>query len=190
MLRAAAKNHRSRAAALRSVALRRFPARVRRGEISDEFRLRCAVDVFRKTQQYDATIADSCRQPATGTGDLTLISTKFQDLRYGENPQQIGRVLRPVRREAVRADSGEGALVQQPARPRLPRCASRTRSTIRPRAIIKHTNPCGVARRAVLADALRAAIESDPVSAFGGIIGVNRDFDGDCARIVAECSSK
>jgi phosphoribosylaminoimidazolecarboxamide formyltransferase/IMP cyclohydrolase len=47
-------------------------------------------------------------------------------------------------------------------------------------AIIKHTNPCGVARRDALADALGAAIESDPVSAFGGIIGANRAFDAGC----------
>ncbi|HEX9160391.1 MAG TPA: bifunctional phosphoribosylaminoimidazolecarboxamide formyltransferase/IMP cyclohydrolase, partial [Thermoanaerobaculia bacterium] len=49
-------------------------------------------------------------------------------------------------------------------------------------AVIKHTNPCGVARRDSLGDALRAALESDPVSAFGGIIGANRELDGECAR--------
>jgi phosphoribosylaminoimidazolecarboxamide formyltransferase/IMP cyclohydrolase len=49
-------------------------------------------------------------------------------------------------------------------------------------AIIKHTNPCGVARGSSLPDALRAAIESDPVSAYGGIIGANRELDAECAR--------
>ena len=51
-------------------------------------------------------------------------------------------------------------------------------------AIIKHTNPCGVARRETVAAAVRAAIEADPVSAFGGIVGVNREFDAECAAAV------
>jgi phosphoribosylaminoimidazolecarboxamide formyltransferase/IMP cyclohydrolase len=50
--------------------------------------------------------------------------------------------------------------------------------------VIKHTNPCGVARRATLLESLKAAIEADPVSAFGGIIGANRTFDADCARTI------
>ncbi|HUR82797.1 MAG TPA: bifunctional phosphoribosylaminoimidazolecarboxamide formyltransferase/IMP cyclohydrolase, partial [Thermoanaerobaculia bacterium] len=53
-------------------------------------------------------------------------------------------------------------------------------------AIIKHTNPCGVARRDSLSAALQAAIDADPVSAFGGIIGANQTFDGECARIVGD----
>src|SRR5213075_1165053 len=53
-------------------------------------------------------------------------------------------------------------------------------------AIIKHTNPCGVARRESLIDALKAAIESDRISAFGGIIGANREFDADCAAAVGD----
>ena len=50
-------------------------------------------------------------------------------------------------------------------------------------AIIKHTNPCGCAEQESLAEAYRKALECDPVSAFGGVIGFNRDVDrGDRAR--------
>ncbi|HET7712348.1 MAG TPA: bifunctional phosphoribosylaminoimidazolecarboxamide formyltransferase/IMP cyclohydrolase, partial [Thermoanaerobaculia bacterium] len=52
--------------------------------------------------------------------------------------------------------------------------------------VIKHTNPCGVARAEKAAGALRDAIAADPVSAFGGIVGVNREFDEECARAVGE----
>ena len=51
-------------------------------------------------------------------------------------------------------------------------------------AVIKHTNPCGVARRDSISAALRAAIDADPVSAFGGIVSTNREFDDASARAV------
>src|SRR5882724_524116 len=53
-------------------------------------------------------------------------------------------------------------------------------------AIIKHTNPCGTAIGATLAQAYQRALECDPVSAFGGVIGVNRVIDGDAAEEMAK----
>src|SRR3954463_16257164 len=84
MLRAAAKNHRSVLPlcdpALYADFLREFEA----GEISEDFRFRCAIEVFEKTSQYDETIAAYLRQIEGISWNLD----KFQDLRYGENPQQ------------------------------------------------------------------------------------------------------
>ena len=53
-------------------------------------------------------------------------------------------------------------------------------------AIIKHTNPCGTATGKTLAEAYKKALECDPVSAFGGVIGVNRPVDGDAAEEMAK----
>jgi len=53
-------------------------------------------------------------------------------------------------------------------------------------AIIKHTNPCGTAVASTLAEAYRRALECDPVSAFGGVIGVNRPIDRDTATEMAK----
>jgi len=53
-------------------------------------------------------------------------------------------------------------------------------------AIIKHTNPCGTATGKTLAEAYKKALECDPVSAFGGVIGVNRPIDGDAAEEMAK----
>ncbi|MDP9049974.1 MAG: bifunctional phosphoribosylaminoimidazolecarboxamide formyltransferase/IMP cyclohydrolase, partial [Acidobacteriota bacterium] len=53
-------------------------------------------------------------------------------------------------------------------------------------AIIKHTNPCGVATGATVLDAYRRALEADPVSAFGGVIGINREVDGEAAEEIAK----
>jgi len=53
-------------------------------------------------------------------------------------------------------------------------------------AIIKHTNPCGCAEQASLAEAWRKALECDPISAFGGVIGINRTVDEEAAQEVAK----
>jgi phosphoribosylaminoimidazolecarboxamide formyltransferase/IMP cyclohydrolase len=179
MLRAAAKNHRSVLPlcdpSLYSDFLREFES----GEISDAFRRRCAVEVFRKTSKYDATIASFLGDG----GDLTLNLTKFQDLRYGENPQQPAVFYVPSGAKPFEQIQGKelsyNNLLDVDSAMRLAYAFDEPAA-----AVIKHTNPCGVARRELVSEALRAAIDSDPVSAFGGIIGVNRDFDGECARIV------
>jgi phosphoribosylaminoimidazolecarboxamide formyltransferase/IMP cyclohydrolase len=182
MLRAAAKNHRHVLPLCDPSLYGDFIRELERGEISDEFRLRCAIAVFEKTSKYDEQIAaylTGSRQPATG--NVTIELTKFQDLRYGENPQQ--RAAFYVAPGTKPFDQLQGKelsynnLLDLDAAIRLANAFKQPAV-----AIIKHTNPCGVARRETTSDALRAALEADPVSAFGGIIGANREFDGDSAR--------
>ncbi len=186
MLRAAAKNHRYVLPLCDPSLYDEFLREFESGEISNDFRVRCAIAVFEKTSAYDAAIARYLagnRKPATG--NLVLDLTKFQDLRYGENPQQSASFyVRPNTRPFEQLQGKElsyNNLLDLDAAIRLaqafkdPACV-----------IIKHTNPCGVAQRGTLADSLRAAIESDPVSAFGGIIGANVELDGKSAAIIAD----
>jgi phosphoribosylaminoimidazolecarboxamide formyltransferase/IMP cyclohydrolase len=192
MLRAAAKNHKHvlplSDPSLYADFLREFES----GEISDAFRRRAAVAVFARTSAYDATIAEflsggQAILPVQDTeqAGLPVLHTKFQDLRYGENPQQSAAFY--VKRGATPFAQLHGKelsynnLLDLDAAIRLANAFAEPAA-----AIIKHTNPCGVARRASLVDALKAAIESDPVSAFGGIVGANRELDGDGARAVSE----
>ncbi|MEA2325048.1 MAG: phosphoribosylaminoimidazolecarboxamide formyltransferase / cyclohydrolase [Thermoanaerobaculia bacterium] len=179
MLRAAAKNHRSVLPLCDPSLYADFLREFESGEISDELRRRCAIEVFRKTSKYDATIAAFLGDG----GDLALHLTKFQDLRYGENPQQSAAFYVPSGAKPFEQIQGKelsyNNLLDLDSAMRLAYAFDQPAA-----AVIKHTNPCGVARRDSMADALRAAIDSDPVSAFGGIIGVNRDFDIDGARIV------
>ncbi len=182
MLRAAAKNHRHVLPLCDPSLYGHFIHELERGEISDAFRMRCAIAVFEKTSKYDAQIAAYMagnRQPATS--NLVLELTKEQDLRYGENPQQPAAFyVAPGAKPFEQLQGKElsyNNLLDLDAAIRLANAFKEPAV-----AIIKHTNPCGVARRESPADALRAALESDPVSAFGGIIGANREFDGDCAR--------
>jgi phosphoribosylaminoimidazolecarboxamide formyltransferase/IMP cyclohydrolase len=181
MLRASAKNHRHVVVLCDPSMYGEFLAEFDRGEVSEEFRFRCAVRVFEKTSAYDTAIASYLG----GKPALDLKLEKFQDLRYGENPHQSAGFY--VERGAKPFDQLQGKELSYNNLLDLDSAIRLASAFAEPAiAIIKHTNPCGVARRDTLADALRAAIESDPVSAFGGIIGANREFDGDCARAVAE----
>src|SRR5688572_7362862 len=181
MLRASAKNHRHVVVLCDPSMYGEFLEEFAKDEISEDFRFRCAVRVFEKTSTYDAAIAAYLG----GKPALDLKLEKFQDLRYGENPHQsagfyVERGVQPFEQLQGKELSYNNLLDLDSA---IRLATAFAEPAI---AIIKHTNPCGVARRDTPADALRAAIESDPVSAFGGIIGANREFDADCASAVAD----
>jgi phosphoribosylaminoimidazolecarboxamide formyltransferase/IMP cyclohydrolase len=183
MLRAAAKNHRHVLPLCDPALYGEFLQQFESGTITDDFRMRCAIAVFEKTSAYDAMIAAFLRNPATPQ-PRDLLLTKFQDLRYGENPQQqasfwIERGAEKPFEQLQGKELSYNNLLDLDAAIRLAYAFSEPAA-----AVIKHTNPCGVARRGSLAEALRAAIESDPVSAFGGIIGANREFDDEAAAVI------
>jgi len=198
MLRASAKNHRHVVVLCDPSMYDEFLREFEAGAISDEFRYRCAVRVFEKTSAYDTAIAAFLsgapgsqpgapvrRAESPALQRETLQIEKFQDLRYGENPHQTaGFYVRAGERPFEQLQGKElsyNNLLDLDSAMKLASAFAEPAA-----AIIKHTNPCGVARRESLAEALRAAIESDPVSAFGGIVGVNRELDGDSARALAE----
>lgn len=197
MLRAAAKNHRHVLPLCDPSLYGDFLTELERGEISEAFALRCAVAVFEKTSRYDATIAGFLSQKSATSAEqgeaggplaspaMSFDLKKFQDLRYGENPQQqaafyVTAGTRPFEQIQGKELSYNNLLD-------LDSAIKVATSFEQPAAaIIKHTNPCGVARRDTLSEALSAAIEADPVSAFGGIIGCNREFDGQCAAVAGD----
>jgi len=181
MLRAAAKNFRSVLPLCDPSLYGEFIDQLGRGEISDEFRLRCAVAVFEKTSAYDRTIADFLLGQDRNGGTLALQLRKFQDLRYGENPHQTaafyanGTPFRQIQGKELSYNN----LLDLDGAMRVAHSFSEPAA-----AVIKHTNPCGVARRGTLSASLRAAIDADPVSAFGGIVATNREFDEACANAI------
>jgi phosphoribosylaminoimidazolecarboxamide formyltransferase/IMP cyclohydrolase len=168
-----------------------------RGELSKATKWRLAQKAFATTAAYDSAIASTLERigaddfkPQEADGfpqTLRMSFEKVQDLRYGENPHQ---------RAALYSDrSGTGVangrqlqgkelsynnLVDLQAAWDLasefdePFCA-----------IIKHTNPCGSAIGADLSEAFLRAFECDPVSAFGGVIALNRPVDGATAETMA-----
>ena len=181
MLRASAKNHRHVLPLCDPSLYDEFLREFESGEITSELRLKCAVKVFEKTSAYDAAIAAFLGRG----GRLTLSLEKFQDLRYGENPHQTAGFYVPAGERPFEQLQGKelsyNNILDLDSAIRIANAYPEPAI-----AIIKHTNPCGVARRTTLADALQAAIDADPLSAFGGIIGANRPFDGASAKLIAD----
>jgi len=181
MLRAAAKNHRDVLPLPDPSLYPEFLRQFEKGEITEEFRRACAVAVFERTSEYDRTIASFLATGSREPGTLRLGLKKFQDLRYGENPQQSAAFYangNPFEQLQGKELSYNNLLDLDSAM----RLASAFRQPAA--AVIKHTNPCGVARRDNIATALRAAIDADPVSAFGGIVATNGEFDEASERAI------
>ena len=165
------------------------------GELSPSTRKRLAGKAFAQTAAYDAAISGWMTGLDETDGfpqSLTLPLTKGYGLRYGENPHQKAAFY--VENDApagclARAESlGTGAkelsfnnLVDASA------ALEAVRELVEPGAVvIKHACPCGAATAPSLKQAYRAAREADPVSAFGGIVALNRRVELDTAELLAE----
>ncbi len=163
-------------------------------------RRRLAAAAYAHTASYDAAIAGwlASEQGETFPDRLVMAGRRQQVLRYGENPHQDAAVYAGVnsRPGVVSAEQLQGKelsynnlndtdaafeLVAEFTLPGFDRPAV---------AIIKHANPCGVAMADTLTEAYRRALACDPVSAFGGIIAVNRPLDaqtaGEIGKLFAE----
>ncbi len=199
MVRSAAKNH-ARVTVVCDPAdyARVLDEIVRTGDTSAATRAELAAKAFAHTAAYDAAISGylSSREPDGSRSRfgryLTLPLERAYSLRYGENPHQTGAFY--VDRDApagslARAESlGAGGkelsfnnLVDVDA------ALDAVREFDAPAAVVvKHTNPCGVATAGTLAEAYREAREADALSAFGGIVALNREVDEATARVLAE----
>ena len=193
LLRAAAKNFGSVAVAVHPRRYGDVLAAVREaGGTSLELRAALAEEAFAHVASYDAAIAAWFAGWA-GSGDLpptlTLGLERLQELRYGENPHQRAGLYRA----ALSPGPLGGAWVVQGKEMSfnnwLDTEAARALagSLEAPAAVIvKHHNPCGAAVAESLAHAYRAALASDPVSAFGGVVAFNREVDEGAAAAMAE----
>ncbi|MBA2372962.1 MAG: bifunctional phosphoribosylaminoimidazolecarboxamide formyltransferase/IMP cyclohydrolase [Chloroflexi bacterium] len=161
------------------------------GAVSAELRARLAADAFGTVAAYHAEIAAYLNQIA-GTmfpRRLAMVLEKVDELRYGENPHQPAAFYRETtHRSGTLADAtlvqGDkpsfNNLLDLDAAYRIAR--DYTAPTV---AIVKHTDPVGLASNEELVEAYRHALETDPVASFGAIVGVNREMDGATAREIA-----
>jgi phosphoribosylaminoimidazolecarboxamide formyltransferase/IMP cyclohydrolase len=193
MIRGAAKNHPFTAVVVRPEAYDAVLEELRMGEgrLSLPTRQALAADAFAYTARYDTAIARWFAERAEDLPSLFLRAfEKVTDLPYGENPHQRGayyqevgarmHVLSMVRQHHGVQLSFNNLLDLDAARAVLrefevPACA-----------IIKHGNPCGVALGRGAAEAHARALAGDPLSAFGGIVALNRKVDRVAAEQLAE----
>ena len=201
MLRSSAKNH-------KDVVVICDPAdyqtvlqemQTNQGEVSFDTRFGLALKVFAHTAQYDGAITNYLsslgedRQHTTRSAypaTLNLQFEKVQDMRYGENPHQSAAFYRD-------AQTVDGALANytqlQGKELSYNNIADADAAwecvktfTTPACVIIKHANPCGVALGANAFEAYSKALQTDPTSAFGGIIAFNVECDGSAAEAVAK----
>jgi len=158
------------------------------GLVSPEVRAKLAAEAFSTISAYHAEIAAYLNQISGNTfpRHLALVLEKVDDLRYGENPHQRAAFYRETtHRSGTLADASRlqgdlpsfNNLLDLDAAYRIAR--DYTSPTV---AIVKHTDPVGLASHDELVEAYRHALETDAVAAFGGIVGVNRELDGATAR--------
>jgi len=209
MVRSAAKNFEDVAIVTR---VADYPAlmeelKTHSGALTRETRWRLAKQAFATTAAYDSAIAATLDQIATAPEPIEPIAPKAQSaapqalpsalrismplaqsLRYGENPHQ---------RAALYSDgSGLGIAGATQLQGKelsfnnlvdLDACWELAQEFDQPAVIIvKHTNPCGAATGHSVLEAYQKALASDPVSAFGGVIGINRPVDAEAAAEIAK----
>ena len=172
------------------------------GALTRPTRWRLAKQAFATTAAYDSAIAGTLERITVAAAPdspaviddnafpttLRINLPMAQSLRYGENPHQ---------RAALYADqSGLGIAGAKQLQGKelsfnnlvdLDACWELAREFDEPAAIIvKHTNPCGAATGATVLEAYEKALAADPVSAFGGVIGINRPIDGAAAEEISK----
>jgi phosphoribosylaminoimidazolecarboxamide formyltransferase/IMP cyclohydrolase len=163
------------------------------GQVPEETRRRLALAAFRRTAEYDAAISGWLSEQAEGFPERrTVRYERVSGLRYGENPHQAAAYYAEVGAEHLM--SGVEILQGREISFNNLYDLDATRTLLAdlsdlgtPAAVIvKHANPCGAAVGDSLMDAYRKALASDPQSAFGGIVALSGEVDGDLA---AEISS-
>src|SRR5262245_27045650 len=191
MIRAAAKNHAAVAVVTDASQYATVLAELRssHGALSEATLHGLAQEAFRRTAQYDAAIASYLQRaesaiPSASPGfpeRLPFELERVSALRYGENPHQGAAFYRQAGRPAFGLGNmrqlhgpelGYNNLLD------LSAALGLLLEFADPAAVvIKHTNPCGAARGLTVAEAMVRAKASDPVSIYGGIVGVNRTLD-------------
>jgi phosphoribosylaminoimidazolecarboxamide formyltransferase/IMP cyclohydrolase len=160
------------------------------GGVSPETRQKLAGDAFALTAAYDAQIG-SYLNAAAGTvfpSRLTMVVEKKADLRYGENPHQLGAFYTDPAHAGGSISSAHqiaGKDLSFNNLLDLDAAWSIAADFKTPAVcIVKHGNPCGLASVVDMAEAFRLALEGDSVSAYGGVIGANRTIDEAAARAI------
>ncbi|MDO4550487.1 MAG: bifunctional phosphoribosylaminoimidazolecarboxamide formyltransferase/IMP cyclohydrolase [Planctomycetia bacterium] len=178
------------------------------GTTTFQLRQKLAAAAFDHTAKYDRAIADwfskeirEKNNPESNSGDnsedndfpetLTTTFIRLSKLRYGENPHQMAAVYKTpdaeTRPSVVTARQLHGKELSYNNLMDLDAALAIVMMCKNPAvSVIKHNNPCGAAEAETLSVACQRALEGDPLSAFGSVLGINRTVDADTAKILCE----
>jgi phosphoribosylaminoimidazolecarboxamide formyltransferase/IMP cyclohydrolase len=199
LLRAAAKNFAAVTVVVDSTDYAQVAQEIvaNQGSVSDSMRFDLAVKAFAHTARYDGAIANYLSKFNTALQlqdfprTLTLQFNQVQTLRYGENPHQQAAFYRESTINEVSITTAKQIQGKELSFNNIAdadaalECLKQFNDDIAC-VIVKHANPCGVALGNTLLEAYDRAWRTDPESAFGGIIAVNRELDANCAAIIVE----
>ena len=196
MIRAAAKNY-------QDVAVVTSPADYaailqelidRNGELCEPTLWGLAKKAFALTAAYDSAISARLERVGVAGGEpsalppeLNIRAPRSLALRYGENPHQSAALYGSGQGGIAGAEQLQGKELSYNNLVDLDAAWALILEFQNPAAaIIKHTNPCGCAESATLAESYRKAFEADPISAFGGVLAFNRAVDAETAREISK----
>lgn len=183
LIRAAAKNHKDVVVISSKDDYAQFTKLFdsQNGEITFEQRKYFAKKAFAVTAEYDTTISKYFAHGSLESGDgVTLSFGQSESLRYGENPHQKGMFYGDIR---DRFDFIQGKQLSYNNLLDIDTAVHLVEEFEAPTcAILKHNTPCGIASRSTAIEAYTTALACDPVSAFGGIIVINREVSKEVAE--------
>jgi phosphoribosylaminoimidazolecarboxamide formyltransferase/IMP cyclohydrolase len=165
------------------------------GATTLDFRKKMAAKAFAATAAYDAMISQwfaFADQRQMFPDMIAVNGRKLAELRYGENPHQMAAVYTPVGPhgsglpQAEQVQGRELSYNNYNDADAALELAAEFKDGDPAVVIVKHANPCGVAQAPTLLQAWTDALQCDSVSAFGGIVAVNRPLDGPTARAICE----
>ena len=200
LIRAAAKNHSDVTVLSNPNQYQPFLEALKQNKVTEEFRRELAIEAFEHTATYDLAI-NKWMNSKTGNESSQWIEAipLKQKLRYGENPHQRASWFAYPREGWGGAKQLQGKelstnnlLDLEAALSTILEFGYGNQNCIDKAAVVvKHTNPCGVAISDSISSALERALEADPISAFGGIVALNRSVDSKTAEqltnIFLEC---
>ena len=195
MLRAAAKNHAWVAVVVNPAdySLVLSEMNTNEGGLTQSTRFDLAVRTYEHTAAYDGAIANYLGKIVSGSELPRSFSSQFhkkQDLRYGENPHQNAAFYvekHPQEASVSTATQLQGKELSYNNIADTDAALECVKSFSEPACVIvKHANPCGVAIASSIQEAYQLAFETDPTSAFGGIIAFNRELDAETAQKIVD----
>jgi phosphoribosylaminoimidazolecarboxamide formyltransferase/IMP cyclohydrolase len=193
MIRSASKNYRSVTVVVSPARYADIIKEMKENEGATTFKLRqeLAIEAFGTTARYDGMIHEYLHEKLsekTWPDIFTLSGVKLQEMRYGENPHQPAAFYKdrntqlpviPNGKQLQGKELSYNNIMDADAALMLVKEFDEPAA-----AIIKHTNPCGTAIGKDMAEAFTKAFEADPLSAFGGIVAVNRHVDESTAKMI------